>query len=369
MDGHRRYAEDPDPAWYSRPAPYESGVPDRRPDDEPRYPLTGGVESLAPADPYPPGDRYDGAGYAAPYQPVGGHAADPLTATGGFTRDALIDGPPAEPAARPALDAIRVPLRPTEYPAVRPGGSGSTGDSPTTSTGGHGVTAGRDALAAGTPPGQPYPAVPSPAAPGPGASSFAAPSSGAPSSGAPGFATPSFAASKFAAPSSGAPGSAAPSPAAASPVAPSPVAPSPVAPSSAVPTSPAYNEPTSFVPPVGVRTADGPAAEHAGSGRSAGDGIYRTRRPVSAVLLAVLTAALMIPVIRLLIDAALADRPTAAGIVPAVLLTLGLPLTGVGLYAVAAAGRTIDRGAWLRPPAGYLLVGLALVAAAALATR
>ncbi len=314
MDGHRRYAEDPDPAWYSRPAPYESGVPDRRPDDEPRYPLTGGVESLAPADPYPPGDRYDGARYAAPYQPVGGPTADPLTSTGSFTRDALVDGAPAEPAARPALDAIRVPLRPTEYPAVRPGGSTSTGDSLTTSTGGHGVTAGPDAPGAGPATGQPYPAVPSPAVP-------------------------------------------------------SPAVPSPAVPISAVPTSPAYNEPTSFVPPVGVRTADGPAADHAGSGRSAGDGIYRTRRPVSAVLLAILTAALMIPVVRLLIDVSLADRPTAAGIVPAVLLTLGLPLTGVGLYAVAAAGRTIDRGAWLRPPAGYLLVGLALLAASALATR
>jgi hypothetical protein len=340
VEGHRRYAEDPDPAWYSRPAPYESGVPDRRPDDEPRYPLTGGVESLAPASPYPPGDRYDGARYAEPYQPVGGTSADPLTSTGGFTRDAPVDEPPTETAPRPALDAIRVPLRPTEYPAVRPGGSASTGDGVTTSTGGHGVTAGPDARGAGPATRQPYSAVPSSAVP-----SSAVPSSAVPSSAVPGGA---------AVPSSVVPGGAVPSSA---------------VPSSAVPTSPAYNEPTGFVPPVGVRTADGPAADHAGSGRSAGDGIYRTRRPVSAVLLALLTAVLMVPVIRLLIDGALADRPTAAGIVPAVLLTLGLPLTGVGLYAVAAAGRTIDRGAWLRPPAGYLLVGLALLAAAALATR
>ena len=119
----------------------------------------------------------------------------------------------------------------------------------------------------------------------------------------------------------------------------------------------------------GTPTSRPGPADHAGSGRSVGDGVYRTRRSVSAVLLGILTAVLMIPVIRLLMDVALADRPTAAGIVPAVLLTLGLPLTGVGLYAAAAAGRTIDRGAWLRPPAGYLLVGLALLVAAALATR
>ncbi len=364
MDGHRRYAEDPDPAWYSRPAPYESGVPERRPDEEPRYPLTGGVESLAPADPYPPGDRYDGAGYAVPYQPVGGHAADPLTATGSFSRDAPVDEPPAETPVRPALDAIRVPLRATEYPAVRPGGS--TGERPTTSTGGHGVTAAPDGPGAGRSAGLdgPGPGLDGRSAGLDGRSAGldgrsagldgrGAGLDGRSAGGVPGQAYPGV-------PSSGVPSSGGPSSG----------VPSSGVPSSATPTSPAYNEPTSFVPPVGVRTADGPAAaEHGGSGRSVGDGIYRTRRPVSAVIFALLTAALMIPVIRLLIDVALADRPTAAGIVPAVLMTLGLPLTGVGLYSVAAAGRTIDRGAWLRPPAGYLLVGLALLAAAALATR
>jgi hypothetical protein len=136
-----------------------------------------------------------------------------------------------------------------------------------------------------------------------------------------------------------------------------------------IPNSPPRRAATTFVPPMGVRTADGPARpEAAGSGHSAGAGVYRTRRPVLALVFAVVTGVLMIPVLRLLVAGAFASRPTAGGIVPAVLLTLGLPLTGVGLYAVAGAGRTVDREAWLRPPVGYLTVGLVLLVAAALAT-
>jgi hypothetical protein len=283
VDGHRRYAEEPDARWNSGPTPYESGVHERRPDDEyrppeqrpgdePRYPLTGGVESLAPSDPYAAADPY-----TERYRAPGGYGAvDPSTSTGSF----IPSGPPSlpveDPAPRTALDAIRVPLRATEYPAVRPAPGGSTEGAP---------------------------------------------------------AGPSTA----------------------------------TGPAFNDPTGPAFNDPTGFVPPLGVRTADGPA-DHPGAGRSGGDGVYRTRRPVSAVVFAVVTALLMVPVIRLLVVGALADRPSAGGIVPAVLLTLGLPLTGLGLYAVAGAGRTLDRAAWLRPPVGYLPVGLILLVAAALAT-
>jgi hypothetical protein len=325
VDGHRRYAEDPDPKWYSGPAPYESGVHERRPDDEyrapeqrsgdePRYPLTGGVDSLAPADDYVPGS------YAGPYRPAGAFAVDDPLTSGSFTRGAPADEPPVASSARPALDAIRMPLRPTEYPAVRPGsatppsagplGAGPLGAGPadaaaadpTTTIGGYGTPAAPFAAAPTFPPaekpsGQTYPSAQA----GPG-----------------------------------------------------------------------YNEPTSFVPPLGVRTVDGPAADVAavvaGAGRSSDDGVYRTRRPVSAVVFAIVTAALMVPVLRLLFDVALADRPAAGAIVPAVLLTLGLPLTGLGLYGVAGAGRTPGRNAWLSAPAGYLPVGLVLLLAAALAT-
>jgi hypothetical protein len=277
VDGHRRYAEEPEPRWYSAPGPYESGVHER-PEEEPRRPLTEGVDSLATAVPY-----------------------DPLA--GGFTRD-----PAAEPG-RPALDAIRVPLRPTEYPAVRPGG--------------------------GNPPPSSSP-VSSPLAAGPMATG---PMMTGPMATGPMVTGPMVTGRPFA----------------------------PESP--AAPLVTPYNEPTSVVPPVAGRGADGAerfAGERGGGGRPSGDGVYRTRRPVLAIVVAVGTALLMVPVLRLLAHVALASPPTAQGILPAVLLTLGLPLTGVGLFAVAGAGRSMDRAAWLRPPAGYLVVGLVLLFAAAL---
>jgi len=130
----------------------------------------------------------------------------------------------------------------------------------------------------------------------------------------------------------------------------------PSTPSSGLPATAAsgYNEPTSLVPPVPV----------AGRGR---DSVYGTRRPISAVIVAVVTVLLMVPVVRLLVEATFAGDPVAHSIVPAVLLTLGLPLTGVGLYALAGGGRPQTRDAWLRPPVAYLPTGLFLVLAAALA--
>jgi len=115
-----------------------------------------------------------------------------------------------------------------------------------------------------------------------------------------------------------------------------------------------YNEPTSLVPPL-------PAPDR---GREA---VYGTRRPVSAVVVAFVTVLLMVPVIRLLVQATFADDAVASSIVPAVLLMLGLPLTGVGLYALAGGGRPQNRDTWLRPPVAYLPTGLFLVLAAALA--
>jgi hypothetical protein len=136
--------------------------------------------------------------------------------------------------------------------------------------------------------------------------------------------------------------------------APSSGLPAPAAPAYDEPT---YDEPTGLVPPVA-------GAER---GRPGADSVYSTRRPVSAVVVAAGTLLLMVPVVRLLIQATFADDPAARSIVPAVLLTLGLPLTGVGLYALAGGGRPHNRDTWLRPPVAYLPAGLFLVLAAALA--
>jgi hypothetical protein len=112
-------------------------------------------------------------------------------------------------------------------------------------------------------------------------------------------------------------------------------------------------ETTSVVPPVTERA------------RFPGETVYRTRRPVSAVLIAIVTVLLLVPVVMLLVQVTFVDDPAVRGIIPAVLLTLGLPLTGTGLYSLAAGGPA-GREVWLRPPVAYLPVGLILLLAAGL---
>jgi hypothetical protein len=97
----------------------------------------------------------------------------------------------------------------------------------------------------------------------------------------------------------------------------------------------------------------------------AGEAVYRTRRPFSALLIAIFTVLLLVPVVMLLIRVTFVDDPTVRGVVPAVLLMLGLPLTGIGLYALAAGGPA-GRDVWLRPPVAYLPVGVLLLLAAGL---
>ena len=108
--------------------------------------------------------------------------------------------------------------------------------------------------------------------------------------------------------------------------------------------------PTSLVPPVAARP----------------ESVYQSRRPVSSILVAIVMVVLMIPVVRLLLVSTFSGDPSARGIVPAVLLTLGFTLTGIGLFTVARGG-TISRETWLRPPVAYLPAGLILLLAAGLA--
>lgn len=96
------------------------------------------------------------------------------------------------------------------------------------------------------------------------------------------------------------------------------------------------------------------------------DSVYQSRRPVSSFLVAIVMIVLMIPVVRLLIVETFSGDPTARGIVPAVLLTLGFTLTGIGLFAVARGG-PLSRESWVRPPVAYLPAGLLLLLAAGLA--
>jgi hypothetical protein len=253
VEGHRRYAEEPEPSWYTGPrspevpSPYAAQPPETNPYDSAAHERPSGAFRLPDqrsADPYsaPP------AGYASP---------DPVTTSGSHALSSADSG------------SIRIPVRGPEYPAVRPSsGATSLADAPAVST----VTTTTTYGAAPEPP-----------------------------------------------------------PPAASP----------------------YDEPTSMVP-------------MAKPGSGAPDSVYHSRRPVSAVVFAVVTVVLVIPALLLLIQATFVDDPTARGVVPAVLLTLGLPLTGFGLYSLAGGGRTSVRDAWLRPPLAYLPIGLLLLLAAGL---
>ncbi|MGK5678714.1 hypothetical protein [Actinoplanes sp. URMC 104] len=114
----------------------------------------------------------------------------------------------------------------------------------------------------------------------------------------------------------------------------------------------AVAQPTTLVPPVQPKKDPDP--------------VYQGRRPVSSLLVALVTLVLMIPVVRLLLEATFTADPTPRAVVPAVLLTLGFTLAGIGLFSVARGG-PVTRDTWLRPPAAYLPVGLVLLLAAGLA--
>ena len=275
MEGHRRYADEPEPSWYSGPDSY-----------------SGSASSASALNAYDSGvhERPSGA-FRLPEQRDGDYAvsspyvtSDPVTSTGSHSR-----------AASDPVDQVRVPVRGPEYPTIRPTGATSLADAPPSTTYGGGSSA----------------PVSAPAT----------------------YGAPATAGTAGPAPGSSAPGS----PAAGGTVTP-------------------YNEPTSVVPPVSRFASDAKPAER----------VYRTRRPVSAVVVAVVTVLLMVPVVMLLIQATFVDDAAARGIVPAVLLALGLPLTGAGLYALAGGG-PVTREALLRPPVAYLPVGLVLLLAAALA--
>jgi hypothetical protein len=244
VEGHRRYAEEPEPSWYTgQRSPEASGAPDANPYDSAVHERPSSAFRLP--------DQRSADPYSAP--PAGYASADPVTTSGSHALSSADSG------------SIRIPVRGPEYPAIRPSGATSPADAPAATA--------ATATTYGSPPEAP------PAA--------------------------------------------------------------------------AYNEPTSMVPLAGERGG-------------AADAVYRSRRPVSAVVFAAVTVVLLIPALLLLIRVTFVDDPSARGVVPAVLLTLGLPLTGFGLYSLAGGGRAGTRDAWLRPPLAYLPIGLILLLAAGL---
>jgi hypothetical protein len=101
-----------------------------------------------------------------------------------------------------------------------------------------------------------------------------------------------------------------------------------------------------------------------------GDGVYRSRRPGTAIVLVMVTVIFELMALRLL-AAALSGHPVQlGGSIASAFLALGLPMFGLGLYGLlsgAAATPGASGRVWLRTPLVYLPVALTLFLAAGLA--
>jgi hypothetical protein len=108
----------------------------------------------------------------------------------------------------------------------------------------------------------------------------------------------------------------------------------------------------------------------AGGTGDLGDGVYRSRRPGTAVAIVAVTVLFELMALRLLASAFFTSKVQVGGSIASSFLMIGLPMFGLGLYGlfkgVAAAPGVGMRG-WLRTPLVYLPVALVLFIAAGLA--
>ena len=113
----------------------------------------------------------------------------------------------------------------------------------------------------------------------------------------------------------------------------------------------------------------GPAGAPAGA-PAGSDGIYRARRPGTALVLGAVIAVAAVPLLWVLLDS-LGSSVSPGGVVSSLLMLLGLPLAALGTYGLMTGAAKVPdpapRQLWLRPPLVYLTVALVLFVAAGLA--
>jgi hypothetical protein len=104
-----------------------------------------------------------------------------------------------------------------------------------------------------------------------------------------------------------------------------------------------------------------------GAAVPAGDGVYRTRRPAIALVYVILTVIFELGALRVLLDGLFGGPFVPGQTVSGMFLVAGLPIFALGLYGATSGGVRTEAGAWARPPVVYLVAGLGLLLAAALA--
>jgi hypothetical protein len=122
------------------------------------------------------------------------------------------------------------------------------------------------------------------------------------------------------------------------------------------------------------RTAETRATEYrAVESRPVPTNIYRARRPAVAILLIIPAVGVGLLLIRALAISAFGSTFLISGVIASACALAALPLIVAGLYGLVtgAAHGAEHYGfkVWARPPLAYLLIGIALAAAAGLATR
>lgn len=146
-------------------------------------------------------------------------------------------------------------------------------------------------------------------------------------------------------------------------------------PPSAYPPPPAYSPQEQPLYPAGGNPGPGAnplsaptAAVHMVPPQGGAPSVYRSRNPVTMIVIAVVAALLEIPALRLLGSATIADNVSANGVVAGTFLVVGIPVFAYGVYGMLGGGPVgTSPAAWLKQPLIYVPLGVLLFLFAALA--